>query len=57
VYALGEGKVLGVNCGAISRPAAKVPSWWEGWRRAGGCRALSIRLDHVGAGYGELTER
>jgi len=57
VYALGEGKVLGVNCGAISRPAAKVAELVGGLGGAPvGAERLSIRLDHVGAGYGELTE-
>jgi D-cysteine desulfhydrase len=57
VHALGAGRVLGVDCGAIEQPAETVGTLVGGL--AGAARdptALRIRLDHVGAGYAVLTE-
>ena len=57
VHALGAGRVLGVDCGAIEHPVETVSTLVEGL--AGTARdpaALRIRRDHVGAGYAVLTE-
>jgi L-cysteate sulfo-lyase len=57
VHALGAPRVLGVDCGAASEPAAAVAelvSELSGVPPAAG--ELRIRTDQVGAGYSELTE-
>jgi L-cysteate sulfo-lyase len=57
VHALGAGRVLGVDCGAIEEPARTVGTLVTGL--AGTLpdpAALRIRLDQVGAGYAVLTE-
>jgi len=57
VHALGTRRVLGVDCGAISAPAATVAELVAGLAGAPlAPEALRIRLDQVGAGYGELTD-
>lgn len=61
VAALGPERVLGVHCGAVDDPAATVARLIPGPGGAPhspgpGPGALRIRLDQVGAGYGELTE-
>ena len=56
VHALGPERVLGVHCGAVADPATTVSALVSGL--AGEdcpARSLRIRLDQVGAGYGELT--
>jgi L-cysteate sulfo-lyase len=57
VHALGARRVLGVDCGAIGQPVEVVGRLVSGL--AGGSMdpgTLRIRLDHVGADYGQLTE-
>ncbi|MFJ4923818.1 D-cysteine desulfhydrase family protein [Streptomyces sp. NPDC088725] len=57
VGALGPARVRGVHCGAVGDPAgtvAELVSGLTGTRCAP--EELSVRLDQVGAGYGELTE-
>ena len=57
VHAMGAGRVLGVDCGAIARPAQTVGTLVAGLAGAPpDPAALRIRLDHVGAGYAVLTE-
>jgi L-cysteate sulfo-lyase len=57
VHALGAGRVLGVDCGAIDEPARTVAALVAGLAGAPpDPSALRIRLDHVGAGYAVLTE-
>ena len=57
VHALGAGRVLGVDCGAIEQPARTVATLVAGLAGAApDLAALRIRLDHVGAGYAVLTE-
>jgi L-cysteate sulfo-lyase len=57
VHALGAGRVLGVDCGAIGQPARTVGTLVAGLAgTAPDPAALRIRPDHVGAGYGVLTE-
>ncbi len=57
VHALGAGRVLGVDCGAIERPAETVRTLVGGLAGAApDPTTLRIRLDHVGAGYAVLTE-
>jgi L-cysteate sulfo-lyase len=57
VHALGTRRVLGVDCGAIREPAATVAELVAGLAGAPPApAALRIRLDQVGAGYGELTD-
>jgi D-cysteine desulfhydrase len=57
VHALGTRRVLGVDCGAIRDPAATVAELVAGLADAPlAPDALRIRLDQVGAGYGELTD-
>jgi L-cysteate sulfo-lyase len=57
VHALGAGRVLGVDCGAIGQPAETVATLVGGLAGAApDPSALRIRLDHVGAGYAVLTE-
>jgi D-cysteine desulfhydrase len=57
VHALGPGRVLGVDCGAIGEPARTVGTLVAGLAGAApDPAALKIRLDHVGAGYATLTE-
>jgi L-cysteate sulfo-lyase len=58
VHALGSGRVLGVDCGAIAQPARTVGTLVAGLAgeaAAPAPAALRIRLDHVGAGYATLT--
>jgi L-cysteate sulfo-lyase len=57
VHALGAGRVLGVDCGAIEDPASTVRALVADL--AGGPpdpTALQIRFDHVGEGYAVLTD-
>jgi L-cysteate sulfo-lyase len=57
VHALGGGRVLGVDCGAIDQPARTVATLVAGLAgEAAEPTALRIRLDHVGAGYATLTD-
>jgi L-cysteate sulfo-lyase len=57
VHALGAGRVLGVDCGAIDEPARTVGALVAGLAGAPfDPAALRIRLDHVGAEYAALTE-
>ena len=57
VHALGTRRVLGVDCGAIRDPAATVAELVAGLADAPlAPETLRIRLDQVGAGYGELTD-
>ena len=57
VHALGCRRVLGVDCGAIERPARTVGTLVAGLAGAPSRPdELRIRLDHVGAGYAVLTE-
>jgi D-cysteine desulfhydrase len=57
VHALGAGRVLGVDCGAIEQPARTVGALVAGLAGAPpDPAALRIRTDHVGAGYAVLTE-
>jgi L-cysteate sulfo-lyase len=57
VHALGTRRVLGVDCGAIGDPATTVAELVAGLAGAPVApEALRIRLDQVGAGYGELTD-
>jgi L-cysteate sulfo-lyase len=57
VHALGPGRVLGVDCGAIEQPAETVGTLVGGLAGAApDPTALRIRLDQVGAGYAVLTE-
>jgi D-cysteine desulfhydrase len=57
VHALGAGRVLGVDCGAIEQPASTVGTLVEGLAGAvPDPAALRIRPDHVGTGYAVLTE-
>jgi D-cysteine desulfhydrase len=57
VHALGAGRVLGVDCGAIEQPAETVATLVGGLAGAApDPTALRLRLDHVGAGYAVLTE-
>jgi L-cysteate sulfo-lyase len=57
VHALGAGRVLGVDCGAIEQPARTVGTLVAGLAGAApDPAALRIRTDHVGAGYAALTE-
>ena len=57
VHALGPGRVLGVDCGAIEQPAETVGTLVGGLAGAApDPSALRIRLDQVGAGYAVLTE-
>lgn len=57
VHALGSTRVLGVDCGAIEEPARTVATLVAGLAgEAAQPAALRIRLDHVGAGYGALTD-
>jgi L-cysteate sulfo-lyase len=54
---MGAGRVLGVDCGAIARPARTVGTLVAGLAGADpDPAALRIRLDHVGAGYAVLTK-
>lgn len=57
VAALGAEKVLGVHCGAVADPAQSVARLVSGLT-GDPCPpdTLRLRLDQVGAGYGELTE-
>jgi L-cysteate sulfo-lyase len=58
VHALGSGRVLGVDCGAIAQPARTVGTLVAGLAGEAAApepAALRIRLDHVGAGYATLT--
>jgi D-cysteine desulfhydrase len=57
VHALGASRVLGVDCGAASEPAAAVAELVSGLSGApAAVGELRIRSDQVGAGYSELTE-
>jgi L-cysteate sulfo-lyase len=57
VHAMGAGRVLGVDCGAIARPARTVGTLVASLAGADpDPAALRIRLDHVGAGYAVLTK-
>ena len=57
VHALGAGRVLGVDCGAVEQPAETVARLVGGLAGAApDPAALRLRLDHVGAGYAVLTE-
>ncbi|MGV9350456.1 D-cysteine desulfhydrase family protein [Streptomyces spiralis] len=57
IGALGEERVLGVHCGAVSEPAAAVAGFAGGLTgRSVTPGALRIRTDQVGAGYGVLHE-
>lgn len=59
VQALGAGRVLGVDCGALREPAAAVADLvveLGGPSRRADREALRIRGDHVGAGYAELSD-
>jgi L-cysteate sulfo-lyase len=53
---LGSARVLGVHCGAIADPARTVSELASGLSGAAVApRALRLRLDQVGDGYGSLT--
>lgn len=57
VDALGPDRVLGVHCGAVPDPSGTVSAFASGL--AGddvAAKALRVRLDQVGAGYGALTD-
>jgi D-cysteine desulfhydrase len=57
VHALGAGRVLGVDCGAVSQPALAVAELVAALSGAPpDPDALRLREDQVGAGYAELTE-
>jgi L-cysteate sulfo-lyase len=57
VHALGSPRVLGVDCGAVTDPAATVAGLVAGLADAPpDPESLRMRLDQVGAGYAELTE-
>ncbi|WP_431966007.1 D-cysteine desulfhydrase family protein [Actinacidiphila sp. bgisy160] len=57
VTALGEERVLGVHCGAVTEPAAVVADLAGAVaRRAVAPDSLRIRTDQVGAGYATLHE-
>jgi L-cysteate sulfo-lyase len=57
VAALGVDRVLGVDCGAMSRPASAVAELVAGLAgRDHRPETLRIRFDQVGAGYSELSE-
>ena len=57
VAALGPERVLGVHVGAVAEPAEAVSALVSGLTGAP-CppQSLRVRLDQVGAGYGELSE-
>jgi L-cysteate sulfo-lyase len=57
VHALGAGRVLGVDCGARSRPGDAVAALVAGLAGTDAAPdGLRMRLDQVGAGYGTLTD-
>jgi D-cysteine desulfhydrase len=57
VHALGAHRVLGVDTGALAHPAETVAELVASLAGApSALEELRLRADHVGAGYGELTE-